>query len=122
MTGSDASSERRRAARVPERCRLSFRAIREGGADTKKTVAQAVNLSASGLCFLSPEPLTRDDHVAMELALEGQPGPVVAVGRVVWCDRDDGGYRVGICFTWLREEDRRALSVIGEYVQERLEG
>lgn len=113
-------SERRRAARIPERCRVAFRAIREGARDAKTTAAETLNLSASGLCLVAPARLERDQHLALELALDGRKDPVVAVGRVVWCDEDEGNYRVGICFTWLREEDRRALEVISEYVRDRL--
>ena len=119
MTGSE-HPERRTAPRLPERCRVAFRAIREGGADQKTTAAQTVNLSASGLCLVAPRRLERDQHVALELSLEGQAEPVMAVGRVVWCDEDAGSYRVGVCFTWLREEDRRALAVISDYVRARL--
>jgi hypothetical protein len=119
MTGSD-MSERRQSPRVPERCSVAFRTIREGGASHKTTAAQTLNLSSSGICLVSPTPLERDVQIALELSLEGHKDPVVAVGRVVWCDQEEQTYRVGICFTWLREEDRKALAVISDYVQQRL--
>ena len=53
-------------------------------------------------------------------ALQGQEEELVAIGRVVWCDREDDGFRVGICFTWLREQDRDSLKVIADYVQSRI--
>jgi len=119
MTGTE-RPERRRDPRIPERCRVAFRAIREGSADAKTTAAHTVNLSASGLCLVAPTRLERDQHLALELSLEGRKEPVVAVGRVVWCDEDAGVFRVGVCFTWLREEDRAALQVISTYVRERI--
>jgi len=127
MTGSESSQsnppdgadERRIAPRIAERCSIAFRAIRDGAA-AARTTAETVNLSASGLCLVSPHPLSRDDHLALELSLDGHDAPLVAVGRVVWCDRENDGYRAGVCFTWLRDEDRKALAIIGEYVQERL--
>lgn len=119
MSGLENTPERRAAPRIPERCRVAFRAIREGTADAKTTAAQTLNLSASGLCLVSPQRLDRDAQLALELSLDGED-PVVAVGRVVWCDQDGDSYRVGICFTWLREEDRQALSVISDYVQARI--
>ena len=117
--------ERRRAVRIPER----FRVIREGTAAPKLEAGQTLNLSASGLCLMAPGPIERDAHLALQLSLDGHAEPVMAVGRVVWCDEakaegDDpaaGRYRVGVCFTWLREEDRRALAVISEYVQNRID-
>ena len=39
MTGSD-RSERRQSPRIPERCSVAFRPIREGGASRKTTAAQ----------------------------------------------------------------------------------
>jgi len=119
MTGFD-GSERRQAARLPLRCRVSFKAIHEGKADPKVLAGETLNLSASGLCLVSPMRIERDSHLAMELALDGHEAPVVAVGRVVWCDAADEGFRLGICFTWLREEDRKSLGVISSYVQARL--
>lgn len=119
MTGSD-DPDRRRAPRIREHCSVAFRAIREGMADAKTTAARTLNLSASGLCLVAPGRLERDQHLALELSLEGRNDPVVAVGRVVWCDEDEGTYRVGVCFTWMRDEDRRALEVISDYVRDRI--
>lgn len=128
MESSD-RPERRRAVRIPERCRVSFRVIREGTAAPKLEAGKTLNLSASGLCLAAPGPIERDAHLALQLSLEGHAEPVMAVGRVVWCDEAKGEgndppqerYRVGVCFTWLREEDRRALAVISDYVQNRID-
>lgn len=122
-------SERRDAPRINDRCRIAYRALLAEGATERAEAAATVNLSASGLCMVTPAALDRDAHLALELDLEGHEDPVVAVGRVVWCDREDeaeaehaGRYRVGVCFTWLRDEDRASLSVIADYVQDRLGG
>ncbi len=112
--------ERRVAERLPIRCEVAFRALRDGAKAPIRVAAETLNLSASGLCLVSPSPLERDGHLALELTLEGHADPVVAVGKVVWCDAEKTGYRAGICFTWLREEDRKALSVISDFVAERL--
>ena len=119
MTGRD-HSERRKDERLDERFCVSFRQIRDG-AQTGKTIAtRTLNLSASGLCLISPEPLDPEHHLALELSLQGQEEELVAIGRVVWCDREGEGFRVGICFTWLREQDRESLKVIADYVQSRI--
>jgi len=123
-------SERRRAVRIAERLSVAYRRLHEGTAAPKTTAGETLNLSASGLCLVAPERLERESNVALEITLAGQSQPVVAMGRVVWCDEDDGGgdagsaagperYRVGICFTWLREVDRAPLEVIAEYVRHR---
>lgn len=91
-----------------------------GGGAARKTVAgKTLNMSESGLCLLSPKALAPDAHLALELSLKGHDAAVMAIGRVVWCDPDGDDYRVGICFTWLRDEDRDSLQVIAEYVADR---
>lgn len=112
------SDERRAAPRIPERVKVRFRTI--GGADSSNAVeGETLNMSASGLCLAAPDPLAPETHLAMELSLEGHEQAVMAIGRVVWCDEDGDGYRVGVCFTWLRDEDRGSVEVIAEYVQAR---
>ena len=116
MTGSD--SERRRAPRIDECVRVKFKSI--GGDDgPKAAAAETLNMSESGLCLLAPDALAPESLLALELSLEDQDTAVMAIGRVVWCDRDGDKYRVGICFTWLRDEDRSSLQVIADYVAAR---
>ena len=101
---------------------MAYRLLIEDGKTRKERAAETLNLSASGVCIASAEPLPPEQHVALELTLsEREPNrPVVAVGKVVWCDRDGDGFRVGICYTWLREEDRRDLGIIADYVARRI--
>ncbi len=117
MTGSD-RSEWRRAPRIDEQALVKFKDI-GGGAGRKTVAAKTLNMSESGLCLLSPKALAPDAHLALELSLKGHDAAVMAIGRVVWCDPDGDDYRVGICFTWLRDEDRDSLQVIAEYVADR---
>lgn len=120
MTGTD-QPDRRAAPRIPEQVRVLFRPIEESEGGPGPVEAETVNMSASGLCLVSPRALSAETHLALELGLKDRAEAVVAIGRVVWCDRDGEKFRVGICFTWLREEDRAALKVIADYVQTRLE-
>ena len=118
MTGPD-PSERRQAPRIPARAQVKFRDIGDGGAGGKAVATETLNISASGLCLVSPEAVRPEAHLAIELSLEGQDSTVMCIGRVVWCDRDGENYRVGVCFTWLRDEDRESLQVIADYVSAR---
>jgi len=95
----------------------------EGSDTPKRRAAETLNLSASGVCIRTDDSLRPDDHVALELTLaERDPEEaVVAIGKVVWCDRDGDHFRIGICYTWLREEDRRDLGVIADYVARRVQ-
>ena len=110
------TSENRGAIRISEHCRIAYRDLDQEGGSAKQSAAETINLSASGVCLYAQAPLAPEHHLALELSLKGRDDSVVAVGRVVWCDRDADGYRIGICFTWLRDEDRRDLGVIADYV------
>ncbi|MHC4955517.1 MAG: PilZ domain-containing protein [Planctomycetota bacterium] len=109
-------AENRGAVRISEHCRIAYRDLDQDGGSAKQTAAETINLSASGVCLYAETPLVPERHLALELTLKERDDPVVAVGRVVWCDRDSDGYRIGICFTWLRDEDRKDLGVIADYV------
>jgi hypothetical protein len=117
--------ENRGAARIAERCHLSYRAVGEEGASSEssaRTAARTLNLSASGLCLATPARLRPDELLALELTLSDRESPVVAMGRVVWCDPDGEEFRVGVCFTWLRDEDKAAVTRVAKFVDERLPG
>jgi hypothetical protein len=118
--GTQGDPERREKPRIEERCRVAFRLIREGEADTKAHAGETLNLSESGLCLVAPFQLEQDADVALELSLTGHAQPVLAMGRVVWCDREGPTYRVGISFAWMRDEDREALSTLSSFIQARL--
>jgi len=112
-------SDRRGDPRLPEKCHVAYRTIRDGDASPKEGATETINLSASGLCLRAPEALEPELHLALELTLEGHEEPVMALGRVVWCDQGDQEYQVGVCFTWMREEDREALQVISDSLESR---
>lgn len=112
-------SERRKDDRLPEECRIAYRRIHGGEADSRQQATDTINLSASGLCLRATEALEPDSHLAMELQLDPYPEPLVALGRVVWCEKDGDQYKVGVCFTWLREADRADLQRIADYLESR---
>ena len=112
-------AERRIDPRIPERVRVVFRAIGDDAEGGRAIEAETLNMSASGLCLVAPTALTADSHLAIELSLEGYETAVMAIGRVVWCDREGDHFRVGVCFAWLREADRAPLQVIADYVKDR---
>ena len=112
----DKGAEKRGGIRISERCQVSYRVLVDGQESPKKSAAETLNLSASGVCVRCDESLIPEGYVALELSLSDREDPVVAVGKVVWCDRDGDAFRVGVCYTWLRDEDRRDLGVIADYV------
>ncbi|MGQ0612949.1 MAG: PilZ domain-containing protein [Planctomycetaceae bacterium] len=116
MTGNHGHSERRAAPRRGQNQRVTYRPLRDGIAGVKAVATETIDLSATGLCLRTKQPLERDTHLALELTLRGQGQPVLAMGRVVWCAAEPAGYRVGVSFVWLRTEDLEALSAIARYL------
>ena len=114
-------NDRRGDDRLPEHCRISYRRIRKGAAEEKRQAAETVNLSPSGICLRTDEPLEPGSQLAMEIDLETYPEPVVALGRVIWCEREKERHMIGVCFTWLRDEDRQDLQRISDYLESRSE-
>jgi len=112
--------ERRRMPRLTERCRVTFRVLREGATGARTEAGETVNLSGSGLCLLTREAVARGTRLALELRLEGRPQPVVAMGTVVWTAPERDAHKIGIEFAWLRPEDQAAIAVIADYVRGRL--
>ena len=112
----EGAADKRDMARVSDACRVAYRSIDGSSPAERKIAARTLNLSASGVCLVAEDALQPDRHVALEMILSDRDAPVVAVGRVVWCDRDGDQFRIGVCFTWLREEDRKDLGIIGDYV------
>lgn len=74
-----------------------------------------------GVCIYIPESVEKDDVISLNIFLYEDDRPVKAKGKIVW--REPGGYlgynNVGIEFTEISEEDRRALS---EYIKENYKG
>ncbi|MGH7163624.1 MAG: PilZ domain-containing protein [Planctomycetota bacterium] len=114
-------AERRGEGRQDVSCRVVFRVLKEGKAEPRTTAGETANLSATGLCLVTSRELEKDAHVAMEISLEGEADVVVAMGRVVWSERHRNGHRAGVAFAWVRDEDRKALAAIAEFLRTRRE-
>ena len=116
-----AGQERRRERRINERCQVAFRVVQEGSAGPKTVAGETMDLSASGLCLLAPVGVEPGATLAIEVALEGHSEPILAMGKVIWCNGEGPDqHRMGVAFSWVREEDRSALDVIADFDQERL--
>lgn len=72
---------------------------------------QRVNLSESGLSFHAAEPLMPGLHLHLAISNTVRNYHIAATGRVVFCEEEDlEGYRTGVAFVSLREEDRHVLA------------
>ncbi|MFQ5843912.1 MAG: PilZ domain-containing protein [Planctomycetota bacterium] len=113
--------DRRREGRIIEHCRVAFRVVEEGKAGPKTVAGETMDLSVSGLCLLAPVGVQPGSIVAIEVSLRGHAAPILAMGKVIWCNGEGPQrHRMGVAFSWVREEDRGALEVISDFVQEHL--
>lgn len=67
------------------------------------------DLSLGGLCLLSKAEVAVGSHLALEIHVDDEPAPVLALGRVLRCEEDEYGHASGIQFLWVSEEDRANL-------------
>jgi len=73
-----------------------------------------INLSASGIAFITPEPLTEETILEIQLAFLPSYTFVYGFAKVTKCEKMDKVkekqfYRIGAQFTLIMDEDREAL-------------
>ena len=123
--GKQASTaERRRHKRFFEEVRVRFRDIE--GVDPSRW-GRTRDLSLGGLCLL-PEEEDSDaspsigSHLALEVHIENETAPVLALGRVVRIvlpSEPEDGTAAGIEFLWISEEDRSNLQRLARYFRDK---
>jgi hypothetical protein len=77
--------------------------------------ARTRDISRTGICVVSLEPMPREAEIELELVLTfGEGGvsePLHLRGKVVWCTGLFGAYQVGIKFVRVDEEQARYLNM-----------
>jgi hypothetical protein len=73
------------------------------------------DLSLGGLCLLTEGEIAVGTHLAIEVHIEDELAPVLALGRVLRCEEDEFGRASGIQFLWVSEEDRSNLYRLADY-------
>ncbi len=68
-----------------------------------------VNLSAAGIAFTADQPLEEGGTLELKMVLPPALVGIVTFGRVVYCTRQPEGWRVGVDFLSMREQDREVL-------------
>jgi hypothetical protein len=77
--------------------------------------AHTRDISRSGLCLVSRQPIERDTEIGAELVLSFAEGtvsePLKIVGRTVWCTPLFGVYQIGVKFVKVDEPRARYLNM-----------
>ena len=107
------TAERRRHLRFLDEVRVRYRDIE--GTDPSQW-GRSRDLSLGGLGLLTDHPVPVGCHLALEIHIETEPAPVLALARVVRCAHEgDDGAIAGVEFLWMSSEDRTNLERLAEY-------
>jgi c-di-GMP-binding flagellar brake protein YcgR len=111
---ASSTAERRRHRRFIEEVRVRYRDIE--GVEPSRW-GRSRDLSLGGLCLVGGDRLPEGCHIALEIHIENEMAPVLALGRVVRAgdQPDEGDYIGGVEFLWISEEDRANLQRLAAY-------
>jgi len=113
---NQSTAERRRHRRFLEGVRVRYRDL-EGVAPG--SWGRTRDLSLGGLCLVGGSVLL-GSHLALEIHIEDETAPVLALGRVSrLAEQPDGDCQAGVEFLWVSEEDRVNLARLASYFQTR---
>ncbi|MEM8885081.1 MAG: PilZ domain-containing protein [Planctomycetota bacterium] len=112
------TAERRRHVRFLEEVRVRYRDIE--GCDASRW-GRSRDLSLGGLGLLADDVVPEGSHLAVEIHMESEPAPVLALARVLRCDAlaDDAGHVAGCQFLWMSADDRSQLERLAAYFRKK---
>ena len=111
------TAERRRHLRFLDEVKVRYRDIE--GADPSAW-GRSRDLSLGGLCLMTERPVPVGAHLALEVHIETEPAPVLALARVVRSAQDEeSGSTAGVEFLWMSAEDRGNLERLAEYFRKK---
>lgn len=109
--------ERRQHKRFIEEVRVRYRDL-EGNESARWGLSR--DLSLGGMCLLAEEDVPMGCHLALEIHIQHETAPVLALGRVVRTgDRDGEHSLAGIQFLWVGQEDRANLERLAAYFRKK---
>lgn len=110
------TADRRRHRRFLDQVRVRYRDIE--GTDPSGW-GRSRDLSLGGLGLITKSAVELGAHLALEIHIDSEPAPVLALCRVVRCSPDEDGnvddYLAGVEFLWMSEEDRGNLERLAGY-------
>jgi hypothetical protein len=121
---ADQSEERRRKyPRLRESCNVRYRVVEDPVMRPEEQGGVAVNISGGGMCFAADQEIPPGAMIALEIRIGELPTPVMAFGRVVWCEDagEAGKTDVGVEFWWIGWADAEAQGKMLRYIQEKLD-
>lgn len=94
-----------------EKLTILAQAVEGGLGQLVSPAPRNVNLSESGLSFHAGEPVLPGTLLHLAISNHRRNYHIAAIGRAVYCEEEDlEGYRTGVAFLALRDEDRQVLA------------
>ena len=110
------AAERRIHPRYLDEVRIRFRDI-EGFSPS--SWGRSRDISLGGLGLVTDNTVSLGCHLALEIHIKDESAPILALGRVLRCEEEEGGYVSGLQFLWVSEEDRTNLRRLADYFRNR---
>ena len=89
---------KRKYPRFNKNCEVRYKIVELEDMPSRGTT---VNISGGGLCFKSSEQIPLGKMVALEVEIPNAPSAVMAMGKLMWIKKVDGGFEYGVEFWWL---------------------
>ena len=93
-------TNRRKFPRFEDKWRISYRIL-----DTDPIHQETVDIGGGGICFIAGEEIAADTMINIEMESDSLPSALVALVKVVWCDRTQQAYKIGTEFQWVGLKD-----------------
>jgi len=98
---------RRNAIRVQRKIQVQFK--KESDWFFLSRSGETEDISASGLCLVSDEPLEPGDRLDLKIDLPGGESPINVSGNICWVNRNSDRTRAGIKFNELEDGDQKRI-------------
>jgi len=110
-------ADRRRHLRFLDEVKVRYRDIE--GSDPS-CWGRSRDLSIGGLGLMTSTAMVVGCHLALEIHIDTEPAPIVALGRVVrTAEQEEEGVTSGVEFLWLSVEDRANLERLAAYFRDK---
>jgi c-di-GMP-binding flagellar brake protein YcgR len=110
--------DKRNFPRLGEIWDLAYRPISSEEFKEELLKGTTVDISSGGIRFESDEEIPEGTILAIELEATVFPSPIIAVGKAVWCSKQEkkDKYDVGVEFQWMGWQDLDVQQALTEYI------
>ncbi|MFC1530110.1 PilZ domain-containing protein [Gemmatimonadota bacterium] len=110
--------DRRHYPRLGEIWDVAYRPIDSEEQKDELLRGNTVDISSGGVQFEADDEIAEGTILALELETTVFPSSIIAVGKVVWCSKQEkkDKYAVGVEFQWMGWEDLDVQQALTEYI------